>query len=500
MSQLPQSSPSSLPIYRQLYERLRSGILTGQLAPGDRLPSTRVMAKVLGVSRNTATAAIELLQVEGLVRSEVGSGTRVSTLPGLEASRQAGRAPGTPKRIREGALSKEAQRILSTPFPETAYGKDALCENSPFLVGMPDTNEFPRELWARTIARLARRSFDSVAPYQAHQGVPELRLAIAVHIAVSRGVRCWPEQIIVTAGAQGALYLAARALIDPGEAASMEDPGYTGARLALIARGARVCAVPVDAHGITIPGGLADNPPGRMTIVTPSHQFPTSVTMPLARRRAVLDWAASSGGLIVEDDYDSEYRYSGAPVEALQAMDESERVIYVGTFSKTMYPSLRVGYLVLPPGLVDSFLATRITGDLHPPVLEQLALAEFMSAGHYARHLRRMRQHYLERRDVLVHALTETLGDLLEPSVPEVGMHLVAWLTTRGSAEPLAQRASLHGVHALPVSRFSARRLSRDGLVLGFSSARPEELRAGVRTLGIALRNPRGALGARSRP
>jgi len=357
----------------------------------------------------------------------------------------------------------------------------------PGIVGQPDVTSFPYEIWARLVARHARQSLQAVSFYQRVQGYAPLRQAIATHIGMTRGVHCSPEQIILTTGAQGALDLVARVLLDPGDPAWVEDPGYSGARGALLAAGAKLVAVPVDEQGIDVDAGRQLSPEARLAIVTPSHQFPTGVTMNLSRRLALLEWSREAHAWIVEDDYDSEYRFSGRPLEALQGLDRAGRVLYIGTFSKVLFPSLRLGYLVAPPELLKGLIATQRLIAVHLPLLEQMALADFMAEGYFARHVRRMRQLYRERRNALVDALKRELGKRLEVTVPEAGMHLVVWLPSGMSAQAVAHRAAAYGLPILPISQFSLRSLQRDGLLLGFASASPQELRAGAQTLALAL-------------
>ncbi len=483
---------ASAPLYRQLYERLRGSILVGHLETGARLPSTRVLASELGVSRTTTALAYELLLLEGYIESRVGDGTRVAHLQPEQLFQGTRNAKdqdttdtsGTPPVV----LAQRGHLLVNTPYPEAFYGHQASVGTSLFLVGQPDVTSFPYETWARLVARHARQSLQAVSFYQNTQGYAPLREAIAAHIGITRGVHCSPEQIILTAGAQGALDLVARVLLDPGDLAWVEDPGYSGARGALLAAGAKLVAVPIDKEGIDVEAGRQLCPEARLAIVTPSHQFPTGVTMSLSRRLALLEWSREAQAWIVEDDYDSEYRFSGRPLEALQGLDSARRVIYIGTFSKVLFPSLRLGYLVAPPELLKGFLAARRFIDMHPPLLEQMALADFLAEGHFARHLRKMRLLYAERRNALVEALTRELGDLLDVTVPEAGLHLAAWLPSGMSAHAATQQAAAHGLHILPISHFSLRPLQRDGVLLGFASASPEELRAGVQTLALALR------------
>src|SRR6266700_1781704 len=482
---------ASAPLYRQLYERLRDFILAGQLEAGTRLPSTRVLASSLGVSRTTTALAYEQLLLEGYIESGVGDATRVARLQPeqqCQESRNAQDLDAMDTSVTSPAvLARRGQLLINMPYPEEFYAIQGSRGTSLFLVGQPDITSFPYETWARLVARHARQSLQTVSLYQNVQGYAPLRQAIATHIGMTRGVHCSPEQIILTTGAQGALDLIARVLLDPGDPAWIEDPGYSGARGALLAAGAQLAAVPVDGEGLDIDAGRQLCPEARLAIVTPSHQFPTGVTMNLSRRLALLEWSREAHAWIVEDDYDSEYRFSGRPLEALHGLDRAGRVLYIGTFSKILFPSLRLGYLVAPPELLTGLIATQRLISVHLPLLEQLALADFMAQGYFARHIRTMRQLYKERRNALVDALARELGTRLEVTVPEAGMHLVVWLPKGMSAQAVARRAAASGLHILPISHFSPRSLQRDGLVLGFASASPQELRAGVQMLSLAL-------------
>ena len=482
---------AAAPLYRQLYERLRGSILSGHLEAGTRLPSTRVLASSLGVSRTTTALAYELLLLEGYLESRVGDGTRVARLQTEQVFQENRNAQGpdvTETSESPPALyARRGQLLIDTPYPEGFYGEQARRGTSLFLVGQPDVTCFPYETWARLVARHARHSLQAVSCYQYVQGYLPLRQVIATHIGLTRGVHCSPEQIILTTGAQGALDLVARVLLDPGEAAWVESPGYSGARGALLAAGAQLVGVPVDKEGLDVEAGRLLCSEARLAIVTPSHQFPTGVTMSLSRRLALLEWSREAQAWIVEDDYDSEYRFSGRPLEALHGLDRAGRVLYIGTFSKVLFPSLRLGFLVAPPELLKGLIAAQRLIAVHLPLLEQLALADFLAEGYFARHVRKMRQLYKERRDALVDALTWELGTRLEVTVPEAGMHLVVWLPSGMSAQTVAKRAAASGLSILPISHFSLRPLQRDGLVLGFASSSPQELRAGVQTLALAF-------------
>jgi GntR family transcriptional regulator / MocR family aminotransferase len=475
------------PLYKQLYGRLRAAILTGQLRRGARLPSTRTLAGELGVSRGTTALAYEQLLLEGYLESRVGRGTVVSRqLPATLVGERADRTRETRAEARETpspGLASHVRPLQAVPNLARVEGSGG----GAFLGGQPALDLFPYELWARLVARRARRSLPGSAYYQAAAGYYPLREAIAAHIGISRGVRCTPDQIILTAGAQGALDLAVRTLLDPGEAAWLENPGYFGARGALLAAGARLVPVPVDEQGLDVEFGRRRSPAARLVFSAPSHQYPTGVTMSLGRRLALLDWARGAGAWILEDDYDSEYRFGGRPLEALQGLDQAGRVLYVGTFSKVLFPALRLGYLVAPTDLIDPLLTTRRFTDVHLPILEQMALADFIQEGHFVRHLRRMLHHYGQRRNCLHRELRAHLGGLLDVHVPEAGMQVVGWLPPDTDDRRAAELAAAVGITVLPVSRYSLEPLPRGGLILGFAGTDEEGIRLGVRKLAGAL-------------
>lgn len=476
-----------MPLYKQLYERLRGLILAGLLERGAPLPSTRALAHELGVSRSTTIVAYEQLVSEGYLESRKGQGTVVARdLPATRVHTQTDRPFAEQADVRETLPHHLASRVLSLteiPYPTRRAGRTG----GVFYGGEPALDLFPYAVWARLIARRARQSLRAVAHYQPPAGYEPLREAIAAQIGITRGVRCTPEQIILTAGAQGALDLAVRTLLNPGEAAWLENPGYFGARGALLAAGARPVAVPVDEHGLVVASGRQRSPNARLVSTTPSHQFPTGVTMSLPRRLALLDWAQATGAWILEDDYDSEYRFTGRPLEALQALDTAGRVLYIGTFSKVLFPALRLGYLVAPTELIEPLLVMRRFLDMHLPLLEQMALRDFLQEGYYARHLRQMRQQFLRRRDLLRRELRTHLGGLLEVHTPEAGMHLVGWLPEGKDDQRAAQLAAQVGIAVMAISTYSLEPLARGGLVFGFASTNEEAIPGGVRRLASVL-------------
>lgn len=475
------------PLYKQLYGRLRAAILAGQVPRGARLPSTRTLATELGVSRTTTALAYEQLLLEGFLESRVGRGTIVSRhLPVARAA---------DLRARSGQVQSESQPAPQ-PRPVTrATVLDSVPQldriegsgSRAFISGQPALDLFPYALWARLLARRARQSLREHAGYQHPAGYAPLREAIAAHIGITRGVRCTPEQIIVTSGTQGALDLIARTLLAPGDVAWIEDPGYFGARGALLAGGAQLAPVPVDAEGLIVAAGRERAPAARLAFVSPSHQFPTGVTMSLGRRLALLDWANEVGAWVAEDDYDSEYRYGGRPLEALQGLDHAGRVLYVGSFSKVLFPALRLGYLVAPTPLIAPLLQTRRFLDVHPPILEQMALADFLREGHYASHLRRTRRRIQRRRDCLHQELQHRLGGLLDVALPEAGLELVGWLPRGKDDQQAVALAEAAGITVVAISRQSLEPPPRGGLLMGFAGIDEETIRRGVTTLADAL-------------
>lgn len=467
------------PLYRQLYDYLREGILKGQLAPGTRLPPTRDLSRELGLSRNTVVSAFEQLLAEGYLEARVGDGTYVArTLPGQWEARPLEQGPGPNGR----RLSRRGEELARTPVTlRRKRGSGA------FRAGLPDFRAFPMKLWARLEARHWKLAPDELLNYSDPAGYYPLRESVAAYLQTSRGVVCTPEQVIITTGSQQGLDLAARLLLDPGDAVWVEDPGYLGARGAFLAAGARVVAVSVDREGLDVATGRRLEPRARLAYVTPSHQYPLGVTLSLRRRLELLEWASEQTAWIVEDDYDSEYRYRGRPLAALQGLDREGRVIYVGTFSKVMMPGLRLGYLVVPPDLIEAFAAGRALMDRHPPGPVQAVLAEFIREGHFVRHIKRTRLLYAERQQALLEALERHFGGWLEVHQADAGLHLAAWLPQGVDDQEASRLAAEQGIEVLPLSAYSLAKLPRGGLMLGYAAFTLAELEEGVVALREAL-------------
>jgi len=476
------------PLHRQVYGELRAGILGGRLRPGMRLPSSRALADELGVSRNTVLAAFEQLLGEGYIETRRGSGSYVpAVLPEeLLAARGAERRPRANRP--QPAISRRGQALASQ-----AYVRD-LGPGGPFSVGLPDCRDFPFELWARILAKGWRHPAPALYSGSEPAGHMPLRAAIADYLRGVRGMRLGTEQVIVVAGIRPAVELAARVLLDPGDGAWVEEPGFPGIRGALVAADVVPLAVPVDREGMTLPGPAATpaGRPVRLACVTPSHQYPLGAVMSLARRLDLLAWAAADDAWIIEDDYDSEFRFAGRPLAALQSLDEQGRVIYVGNFSKVMFQSLRLGYLVVPEHLIETFVKVRGGIEDLPSSVVQPAVAEFIASGHFAAHIRRMRRRYGLRQELLLAAAARHLTGLLELAPDPTGLHLVGFLApalaARMSDVEAVARARAANVRALPLSRYYSGRKRRQGLLLGYAAAAESEIEPAVKRLAQALR------------
>jgi len=480
------------PLYQQVYRALRGAILSAELRPGSRVPSTRALATDLSVSRNTILLAYDQLLAEGYLTTREGSGTFVAAeLPDeMTAVARAGRETTAPAGPVSPRLSAYAERLL-----DAARGRPITWEAADkaprydFRYGRPAFYDFPQETWCRLLARRARRASVRQLDYGPPEGREELRQAVAHYLLRARGVVCTAEQVLIVNGSQQALDLSARVLLDTGDGVAIEEPFYPGARLAFAAAGARLLHVPVDADGFRCADVETPPHPLRLAYVTPAHQFPTGVLMPLQRRLELLAWAERQDVMLFEDDYDSEYRYAGRPVEALQGLDRVGRVLYAGTFSKLMFPALRLGYMVVPPALVGAFSAAKATVDTGSSTLEQLTLADFMNAGHFERHLRRSRSRNAARRAALVGALQEILGDAIEIAGANAGLHIVLWLKRQAASRTsaLRKRAAERGVGIYSVLPYYAEAPKKAGFLLGYASLTERDIREGVKRLAQAI-------------
>lgn len=450
---------------RQIREAIREAILGGRLGSGTRLPSWYELAATLNVARGTVKAAYDWLAGEGLIVGRGAQGTFVTA----DFAR-----PPEPDAPDPGLAGSDA-------FYPYQWGAPPL----PFQLGVPALDQFPRALWARAASRAARSLSLGMMSYPDPAGWAPLRAAIAGYVASARGVTCDPSQIFITTGYTGALDLIARAVGSGGPQCWIEDPGFFRARDALAIAGIEQVAVPVDDEGIDVAAGIAAAPQARLALVTPSHHSPLGMAMSLARRSALLNWAAGCGAWIIEDDYYGEFRAKGRPIPALAGLDSRGRTLYVGSFSKVMMPALRLGYIIVPPGLVPAL--RQITSYLvpAPAPMTQVALAEFIEQGHFARHIRRMIRLYGERRNALANALSDVFGDRVRIGMQANGIHVMTWFDTRLPDTELAARAAALGVAAL--SPWTVRRTMPPALILGFANVPAEKARMEVDRLAALL-------------
>jgi GntR family transcriptional regulator/MocR family aminotransferase len=450
------------PLFRQIYLQIRSAILSQSLRPGTKLPSTRALASQLSISRSAVVSAYEQLLAEGYASGKIGSGSYVSSdLP----EPVDGRSPKRGKRPAAIARPTSIEAPLQSDFVDVTVQSD----ERPFNLGRTLVDDRTMELWRKVSARVFRSLGHDHFGYSDPRGLPELRKSICDYLRAARAVQCDPEQIVVTAGTQHAIDLVIRVLRPYDLQAWIEDPGYSLTRQALIAAGVKTHAIPVDGQGVDVGAGISSAPKARAVFVTPSHQFPTGVVLSMARRLELLSWAREVDAWIVEDDYASEFRYGGRALASLQGLDESERVIYVGTLNKALFPGLRLGYVVVPPALLKAFIAARYLVDRQPSSLAQAVVADFIEEGHFTAHIRRMRLQYRGQRDVLVAALRHRLGNEITVDPPDQGMHLVAYLR-RGLSDVAIERAARdHGVIVRAMSRLYVAAPPRSALVIGFS-------------------------------
>jgi GntR family transcriptional regulator / MocR family aminotransferase len=476
------------PLYRQLFINIRDAILAGRLKPGARLPATRAFASDLSVSRNTVVTAFDQLLAEGYIDGRVGAGTYVSrVLPeDLLAARhvEMRRKPSQ----RPPRLSKRGAKLA-------AIRQGGVSPAAPFSPRLPELEAFPFNDWARLLSRRWRNPPRQYLVDGDPAGYRPLRDAIAHYLGAARAVRCDPAQILIVSGSQQALDIATRALIDPGDSVWIEEPGYAGTVGALIAAGADLAPVPIDDEGLDVAAGRARAPNARLACVSPSHQYPLGVAMTLRRRLALLDWARSADAFILEDDYDSEYRYAGRPLTPLRELDSDGRVIYLGSLSKVMFPGLRVGYMVIPESLVDAFRAIRALVDFHPSSVPQAALADFIADGYLATHIRRMRTLYAERQAAIVAAAADKLDGVLDLPPDDAGMHLVGYLSSEPGADDAPNdRAAAHcageaGVITSALSGYYREAPDRCGLLLGYAGVPTADIDVNIAALGHALRD-----------
>lgn len=483
---------SSKTISTQIYSAIRKMIFSGALHAGERLPSSRTLALELDVSRTTINNVFERLTEEGLIDSKTGAGSFVC--PTLSTHLHKLPSPSSEmlaKRRDNLRLSRCIEHAMDQFVARIPHEKKA------FTTGTPAFDSFPLAQWSRLVSKHYRQKRDVVMGYGDPEGFFPLRRAIANHLRGNRGLSCEPEQIFIVSGAQQAFNLSCSVLLNPGDKVWFENPGAIGARNSLSAHGIDIFPVPIDSEGMQVEEGLRRAPYFRLAFVTPSHQQPMGVTMSLKRRIELLQAAEQSDAWILEDDYDGEFRYHRSPVPTLQSLDTTERVIYVGTFSKSLFPSLRLGYLVVPPILVDAF--SKISGAFlqGAPASLQAVLADFMDEGHFAAHIRRMCKIYAARHDALIEAATQRLQGLLEVVPTETGFHTIGLLAAGFMETEVSMAAKERGISVSPIGRYCIEPIAMQGLVLGFSTIKAPEIKAGVETLAQVLEDLRLHAGRR---
>jgi len=449
----PLEEQSALPLYRQLYDRVLAAVAAGTLSPGDRLPSARAMAKELGVARGTVELAYSLLASEGYLLALGQKGTVIN--------------PELQKPVSEATALPVSSQVIEDA-PDSLWRPPQLL---PFQMGVPALDAFPRKIWARLGARYLRGMRLGDLDYPAPHGLAALRSAIASYLQVSRGIDCGAHQVFITSGWRNSLSLVAHTLLQPGECAWVEDPGYPTTRQVLRQFGLELEAVPVDADGMNVEHAIAGSRAAQVAMVTPGHQSPLSMALSLPRRQLLLDWSARTGAWIVEDDYDGEYRYVSRPLPALASLDRHERVLYAGTFSKVLFPGIRLAYLVVPQAQVAAFERVgRALFAAGSPSITQALVAEFVAEGHFARHIQRMRRLYNERRALTIEALDRSLPKGLQVERSPGGMHLVLRLPEDVSDTALAEQVLARGMSVQALSRWAASSQRQSGLLLSFTN------------------------------
>lgn len=473
---LPQLQAGKRPAYRRVYETFRDAIRGGILVAGQRVPSSRELARLYGVARITVTQGYEQLVAEGYLETRQGAGSFVAKELPEGFFRATGAGSGD-----DGNASKTGVSPVAQNMPTISY----YFEQPAFLSGCPDLEAFPMELWLRLLGKQLRGSTYSLNTYNhGNGGTFRLREAITGHLVTQRGVRCDPDRILILSGSQPGIELIARILVESGDRVAVENPCYGGIVDSFRLNGAEICAVPVDEDGLLVEKLSAINPAPKVVVVTPARQFPLGMAMPIGRQAALVEWAKETGAWILEDDYDSEFRFRGKPLPAMQGTFDYQRILYLGTFSRSMFPDLRLGYLVLPKKVYPDFKALWKTAAMNPCVSMQATLAEFMRECHYQRHLRKMRKLYEQRCKWLAERVEALLGEWMEVGLTDGGLHFVAYYKNPIDVERLAAEGRSRGYVFMSISSYGPDSVERDGMMFGFSSFREEEMEKGL----IALR------------
>ncbi len=481
MIRLDRTAPE--PLHQQLYRQIRDELRSGPFSDtSSRLPSSRALATDLGISRATARLAFSKLHVEGYIRSKAGSGTFVAA-PLPETFLRAHPQIERPLRISDRVKAIPDKRVgkqFDLGISEAAAGVS-------LIPGHPAVDEFPIEVWERFRAEVLAKKGAHLLRYASNRGDADLRKAIATYLCDFRGAHCHPDQIGIVAGMQQAMLISAMALLNPGEVAWIEDPGYHMVQRTFGFAGAAVVPRPIDEEGIVI-AQPPKQPLPRIIYTTPSHQFPLGVTMSFRRRTALIDFACNNDAFVFEDDYNSEFRFTGPPLPCLQGLDNSGRVIYAGTMSKILYPSLRLGYIVAPEQLVDSIAKIRSVIDQHSPAIDQAVLARFITEGFFLSHIKRMRKIYAERREFFINEFNKLLSDRFILQIPEAGLNFVAWLRHESDFERVARVRAQIGIRPSPLSFYCIQAKLKPAFVFGFAAWTPAQIRESLLRLASALK------------
>jgi len=480
------------PLHHQLYRQIRDELRSGNFSRGSsRLPSARALAAELGLSRTTVDLAFSELYAEGYLITKTRSGTFVAD-PLPEAFLSAGKAGVSPPQIaQEKRVSDRVNRLPDQRVgPEFDFGPTGVAPGVALASGVPAVDEFPIAIWERLRAQVLAKKGAKLLRYGSNRGDADLREVVAAYLCDFRGAHCHPDQILIVAGMQQAMLISALAVLDPGDVAWIEDPGFHQARRVFALAGARIIPRPVDAEGIVV-DGTRTRPAPRIIYVTPSHQFPLGVTMSLKRRKALLEFAQTRGAYILEDDYNAEFRFSGPPLPCLQGLDRTGRVIYAGTMSKILYPSLRLGYLLVPAPLADAVAKLRTAIDQHSPTIDQATLARFITEGFYLSHVRRMRKIYSERRAVFIEQFNKLLGDRFTLEIADAGLHALAWFRSAKDLPTLQRALPKLGVKISPLASFCIDAALPPALLLGFGAWSSAQIREALVRLAQALKNNR---------
>lgn len=473
-----------IPMYKQLYEQIRLAILQKKFKGGKKLPGTRTLALSLGLSRNTVNLAYEQLMIEGYIKGETGSGTFVTkNIPEKLFIPTSISSPQNKVQSRKAAANKMNPEVMI--FSKKNF---LIEEVKPFRNGIPALSDFPFNIWMKITNRVLRNLTPSYLGYSDTAGFKPLRIAITDYLRTYRAINCTYEQILIVNGSQQGLDLIGRVLLNNKSKVWIEDPGYPGARVSFISAGAKVYPVPLNDDGLNLVFAVKNYPVPQLVYTTPSHQYPLGCTMPISARLKLLEWARENGVWIIEDDYDSEYRYSGNPLQSLQGLDSSGSVIYLGTFSKVLFPGLRLGYVVLPSiDLTDRFIAAKSIIDRQNSIIDQIAVTIFIEEGHFTKHLRRMRVLYKERQEFFISEIKKEIGPLITIKSDNAGMHLTGWLKNGYDDKAVSEKLLSGNIFANPLSDYTFKFKMPPALILGYTAFNEKAIRAGVQRMAKIL-------------